>query len=513
MKNQLSQILKSYSGELALLKPSSLKDGAGDKPKQQLQAVFIVTVVVTVLMIACGLIFGNKLELMAMAVIVVALLAFLYRLQVQFLKQQEENQVKLHTMASTIEERNRELKRLIMIDPLTAVMNRRGFERVLQSETSRAKRNNSKNFALLIDCDDFKGINEKFGHSVGDIVLQELSSRLQKAIRPSDHVARIGGDEFMILVTDADDSVALHVAERVRLGVAETAINWTNGETKVTTSIGVTQLTDTLMSIEEILAAANSGLKMSKRSGKNSVTFSKLDYETNDMTQFLERLRSGEHLRAVYQPISKLDNQHVVGYELQPRSIVGVFEQPEAFYKLAREHNLRTALELRCLKLCLESMDKLPDENVCHIKLFPSTLLDIPVDSLEEIFAQASHKVCLAIGDHEFVAEPLCLKSHVDKLKRMGVNIAIDRIGFGFSSLESLLLLEPQFIKLDKALVKKCQDDELHQQFVKKLVKIASQVECKVIAEGIESRELLKAMDDCGVEFGQGLFWGMPIAL
>ncbi len=67
MKNQLSQILKSYSGELALLKPSSLKDGAGDKPKQQLQAVFIVTVVVTVLMIACGLIFGNKLELMAMS--------------------------------------------------------------------------------------------------------------------------------------------------------------------------------------------------------------------------------------------------------------------------------------------------------------------------------------------------------------------------------------------------------------------------------------------------------------
>ncbi len=104
------------------------------------------------------------------------------------------------------------------------------------------------------------------------------------------------------------------------------------------------------------------------------------------------------------------------------------FEQPEAFYKLAREHNLRTALELRCLKLCLESMDKLPDKNVCHIKLFPSTLLDIPVDSLEEIFAQTSHNVCLAIGDHEFVAEPLCLKSHVDKLKSMGVNIAIDRL-------------------------------------------------------------------------------------
>jgi diguanylate cyclase (GGDEF)-like protein len=513
MKNHLTQILKSYSGELAQLMPTALKDGGGAKQKQKLENTIMITAALALLVIVASLVIGNKLELIVMALIVVALLVYLYRSQNQFLKQQEEQQLKLHSMASAVEERNRELKRLIMIDPLTEVMNRRGFERVLQSETNRAKRNNTQNFALLIDCDDFKGVNEKYGHSVGDIVLQELSARLQKAIRPSDHVARIGGDEFMILVTDADQSTTLQVAERVRLAVAETPINLADGVTKITTSTGVTALSENLMSIEEILAAANAGLKISKRSGKNSVSFSKPDGKVNEMAEVLEKLRSGECLRTVYQPISQLNNQHVIAYEIQPRGLAGVFEQPDAFFKLAREHNLRTAVDLRCLKLCLAMIDKLPDESDCHIKVFSSTLLDVPVDSLAEIFKPTKRKICLAIGDQEFLAEPLCLKSHVDKLKELGIAIAIDRVGSGFSSLESLFLLDPDFIRLDKSLIKKCETGELHQQFLKKLIKVATQISAKTIAEGIESPEDLRLMDSCGVDYGQGLFWGMPVAL
>lgn len=491
--------------------PSALNGGDGSKQKQKLKVAIMIAAAIALVMIGCGIFFGSKIELIAMAVVVVALLIYLYRSQNQFLKQNQEQQIKLHSMATAVEERNRELKRLIMIDPLTEVMNRRGFERVLQSETNRAKRNNSQNFALLIDCDDFKGVNEKYGHSVGDIVLQELSARLQKAVRPSDHVARIGGDEFMILVTDADQSTTLMVAERVRLAVAETPINLADGVTKITTSTGVTALTEDLMSIEEILAAANAGLKISKRSGKNSVSFSKPDGQVNDMAEVLEKLRSGEGLRAVYLPISQLKNQHVVGYEIQPRGLAGVFEQPEAFYKLAREHNLRTAVDLRCLKLCLEMVAKLPGEGDCHIKIFPSTLLDLPVEGLEELFKPSKRKICLSIGDQEFLAEPLCLKAHIDKLKELGVAIAIDRVGSGFSSLESLFLLEPQFIKLDKSLVKKCETGEIHQQFLKKLVKVAEQIDAKTIAEGIESPEHLRLMEECGVEYGQGVFWGMPV--
>ncbi len=510
MKNQFSQILKSYSAELAQLKPPSLTDGEGVKQKRRLRVTFLATVVIAVLMIGIGLFTGHNIELIVMGVVVVALLVYLYLLQSRFLTQHEDYETKLHTMASTIEERNRELKHLVMIDPLTEVMNRRGFERILKAETERARRNKTQNFALLIDCDDFKGINEKYGHSVGDIVLQELSARLIKAVRPTDHVARIGGDEFLVLLSELQAETALQVAERVRLAVAETPINLSQGTTKITTSTGVTELPSELLSIEEILAAANAGLKSSKRAGKNTVSLSKVSNTANDMATILENMRSGETLRMVYQPISQFSNQHIIGYELHCRGPAGVFEQPEAYYKLAGEHKLRTAIDLRCLKVCLENLDKIPDNSPCHIKVFASTLFDIPVDNLEEIVKTNGREVCLSISDNELLAEPARIMDHVNKLKELGVKIAIDRIGYGFSSIESLLILAPQFIRLDKSVVKKCAEDEMYREFVSKLVGVVSRLDCNVIADGIESREELKIMSDCGIDYGQGTYWGMP---
>lgn len=510
MKNQFSQILKSYSAELAQLKPPSLSDGAGAKQKKQLRVTFLTTVAIAVLMIGVGLFTGHNVELIVMGVLIVALLVYLYVLQSRFFAQHEDYETKLHTMASTIEERNRELKHLVMIDPLTEVMNRRGFERVLKTETERAKRNRSQNFALLIDCDDFKGINEKYGHSVGDIVLQELSSRLVTAVRPTDHVGRIGGDEFLILLCELQTETAMQVAERVRLAVAETPINLAQGTTKITTSTGVTELPSELLSIEEILAAANAGLKSSKAAGKNTVSFSKVKSGSNDMTAMLENLRSGESLRTAYQPISQLSNQHVIGYELQCRGPKGVFEQPEAFYKLAREHNLRTAIDLRCLKVCLENLGRLPDQSAAHIKIFAATLFDVPVESLEDIIKSDGRELCLAISDNDLLAEPSRILEHVEKLKELGVKIALDQIGYGFSSIESLLLLAPQYIRLDKSVVRNCCEDRMPREFVSKLVGVVSRLDCKVIADGIESNADLKVMIECGVDLGQGTFWGMP---
>lgn len=512
MNNRFSQILKSYSAELALLKPLS-EDGEGAKQKRRLKVALGVTAGSVVLVFSAGVFWGGRAELVVMASIVAGLLFYLYRIQNQFLRQQEDYQTRLHTMAAAIEERNRELKQLVMIDPLTEVMNRRGFERVLKTETNRARRNNYRNFALLIDCDDFKGINEKYGHSVGDIVLQELSSRLVKAVRPSDFVARVGGDEFIILLTEADESTAMQVAQRVRLAVAETPIKLTGGTTTVTTSTGVTALPPELVSIEEILAAANAGLKTSKRSGKNSVSFSNLSEEKNEMISLLERIRSGESLHVVYQPIAQLENQHVVAYELECRGPRGVFEHADAMLNLAREHNFKTALELRCLKLCLEQASHLPDMSPCHIKLSPSALIDIPAEDIEEFFESRGRRVCVTLSDNEFAVDPNVLKPHVDALKDARVEVAIDNVGSGFCSLECLFLLEVNFVKLNRDFVKTCLEDEAKRRLLRRIVKLAESIDCKVIADGIQSQDHLMLMRDCGVQYGQGVFWGLPVGI
>lgn len=512
MKNQFSQILKSYSAELALLKSPSLTGGERAKQKKLLQITILGTIATALLTLTVGFFTGQSIQQFLMGTVVVVLLLYLYILLARFLTRHEDAEDKLHAMAATIEERNRELKHLVLIDPLTEVMNRRGFERVLKIEIERAARNKTKNFALLIDCDDFKGINEKYGHSVGDLVLQEVSSRLVKAVRPSDHVARIGGDEFLILLSEIDTNTALQVAERVRLSVAETPINLAHETTKITTSTGIIELANELLSIEEILASGNAGLKSSKRAGKNSVSFSNRNETFNELAVTLEKLRSGECLRAVYQPISQLTDQQIIGYELQCRAEKGVFEQPDAFYKLAREHNLRTPVDLRCLKICLENLSKLPDKSPGFINVFAATLFDIPLDNLETIFDVAGQEVCVVIHDNDFLAEPMRLFEHVQRLKELGVNIALGQGGAGFNSFASLLMLEPRFIRIEKEAVKNSSSDvPTYRAFVSKLVRVASQLNCLIIADGIESKKDLDAMSSCGVQLGQGAFWGLPV--
>lgn len=513
MKNQFSQILKSYSAELALLKSPSLSGGERAKLKQRLLITVLAATASTTLMLAIVLFTGQS-QVLLMGTLVVALLLYLSFQLARFLSQHEDAENKLHAMACTIEERNRELKHLVLIDPLTEVLNRRGFERVLKTETERAVRNKTKNFALLIDCDDFKSINEKYGHSVGDIVLQEVSSRLVKAVRPSDHVARIGGDEFLILLSELETSTAVQVAERVRLAVAETPIKLANETTKITTSTGITELPSELLSIEEILASGNAGLKSSKRAGKNAVSFSQINNANNDLAATIESLRSGESFRVVYQPISHMRNQHVMAYELQCRGTQGVFEQPDAFFKLAREHNLTTAVDLRCLKLCLEKLSKLPDKAPVQINVFAATLLDIPVDNLDAVFKLDGQEICLVIRDNDFLSEPARLMEHVQRLKELGVQIGLGQGGSGFGSIESLLMLAPNFVKLEKSTVKKCADgDPMRREFVSKLVKVMSGFQSAVIADGVESTKDLDALQSCGVELGQGPFWGLPVLL
>jgi diguanylate cyclase (GGDEF)-like protein len=121
-------------------------------------------------------------------------------------------------------ESNTKLERLACLDPLTELLNRRGFERALAAELSRAARTNATLYAIVADCDDFKRINESYGHSGGDSVLREVAARFVASLRRSDHVARVGGDEFVAILPGATDAEAAALAQRLRSAVSEEPI-------------------------------------------------------------------------------------------------------------------------------------------------------------------------------------------------------------------------------------------------------------------------------------------------
>ncbi|HGY90344.1 MAG TPA: sensor domain-containing diguanylate cyclase [Planctomycetes bacterium] len=162
------------------------------------------------------------------------------------------------------------LERQAHLDALTGLLNRRGLARALEREARQGRRAQAPLSALFIDFDDFKKLNDHFGHYVGDRVLSRIAHRMESLLRPRDHLGRIGGDEFLLLLPSATSLQAEVVAERLRQAVAAEVFRDDEGRTiRTTISVAVTRVPEEAPSIEGILRRARGALQRAKRSGKN----------------------------------------------------------------------------------------------------------------------------------------------------------------------------------------------------------------------------------------------------
>lgn len=186
--------------------------------------------------------------------------------------EREDYERRLQQATYTLVEKNSNLKQLVQIDPLTQLLNRRGLEKALQVEMNRAQRQGLAVYAVLLDCDDFKGVNEGYGHAVGDLVLQNMAVNIFRSVRPTDYASRIGGDEFIVLLIDVTEEEARRIADRIRTNIAESPALSGGKAVPCTASLGAAELPMGMESIEEILQLCRQSLKTSKASGKNALT-------------------------------------------------------------------------------------------------------------------------------------------------------------------------------------------------------------------------------------------------
>jgi EAL domain-containing protein (putative c-di-GMP-specific phosphodiesterase class I) len=357
------------------------------------------------------------------------------------------------------------------------------------------------------------------GHAVGDVVLKEISVRLKETLRPTDHIARIGGDEFLMLLPDTRFAEGMLVAEKVRLAVAESPLRLAAETIRVTASLGVLALPYEFCSIEEVLSLARLAVRESKLHGKNRVSSGekhkvKESPDREALAELTERLRKGECFRAVSMPLLKLDDETVIGYEILSRGPAGAFEMPDDLFRVSCEHNLLTIVDLRCLKTCLTAcVEPKFDQNArFHVNLFPSTIIDTPIDRLLTLFpsTRKDGNFCIEISEQQFIGDPAYLRDHIAALKENGILVAIDDVGFGRSSLESLIILEPDIVKIDRKYVSGIADEPAKARLLKRLVKVVNALGAELIAEGIERREELELLLEVGVTLGQGWYWGKP---
>ncbi len=424
-------------------------------------------------------------------------------------------EVRLSELTAEVQEANRGLERLATTDPLTRVLNRRGLERTLAREAAHAARSTVPMAALMVDCDDFKKTNDEHGHAAGDAVLRTVATELLRAVRPADHVARIGGDEFLVLLPETRIAEAARVGERVRMTVASARVRVGDAEVRQTISIGIAGLPATLSSADELLALTRLGLQRSKRAGKNRVASSGADLvesgrEGDD--DLVRQLLTGEGIHAVAQGIYSLAESRVVGYEMLSRCRSRSFEMPADFFSMAREANVLAAVDLQCLRRCLTAASALEGTPRLHLNLFPSTLLSISDDELAATFPTGENgaDLCIELSEQQLIGDPSSLEPVISTLRDSGVKLAVDDAGFGRSSLEALILLEPEIVKLDRSYVSGVAHDSNKRKALSRLVRAIKALRSTVVAKGVETAEDLAILRDMNVDLGQGFLWGEP---
>ena len=399
------------------------------------------------------------------------------------------------------------LKTLVKTDPLTGLLNRRGLEMVLNRETDLALRNGTEIICALIDLDDFKSINERFGHAGGDMILKAVGAGLKHHLRSSDWIGRVGGDEFMVFLPDTSFTEAISILERMRKAVGEMKIEKDGSLMKVTTSTGLAKLSHSVSNLQQVMEQTRDSLKQSKMSGKNLVSISK--FEKNQNASISEVLMDSSLFSVLPQPIYNLSSKEIQAIELFSRGPTDELRAPDMFFQMARELKILTKLDMICFKKCVDYAEKFDNDYMIHINIFPETLEEISVDSIlvmTEKFRK-ERTLVLEISGKTVHTHPEKLLRKVIKLKEAGILICLDDVGYGCSSVEALTMLEPHCVKLDRAIVCDLVRDVHQVSTTARILKVVRTLNCLTIAEGIETDDELKAVERIGVLYGQGWLW------
>jgi diguanylate cyclase (GGDEF)-like protein len=426
----------------------------------------------------------------------------------------------LGLLSRRLRESNLRLEKMTILDPLTELLNRRGFQQALTREVQWSRRHQTDLLAMLIDIDHFKESNDVLGYAVGDILLREVANTLRKTVRMTDHLARIGGDEFIILMPETTSEDGVTIAERIRMAIIEAAfLVLKNKKMKVSVSGSLVKVAGTLYSTDELLAKLHPLLKKSKRAGGNKVSYEGecLGEIENApglvLNRGLDAMRDGRNFFAVKQPIYRLSDREIVGYEFLARLKTEDFTMPEDFFRIAVENNMVPVVDRHCFRACVREAGRVAPHLRCHLNVFPSTLVDASVHELIGILAKdyfARGRYCFELSEQQILGGPFYLEEAVQAIKDAGILLAVDDVGFGYTCLESLVCFEPDVIKLDRSCLRRSSDERKKIKVLEHLVKIFDGLKAEIIAEGVESEADLQTLREVNVHYGQGYFWGEP---
>lgn len=408
-------------------------------------------------------------------------------------------------------------------DRLTGLPNRALLASLLEKTMRRFERDPGHPYAVMfLDLDDFKNVNDAYGHLTGDRLLLETAARLRDAVRRTDTVARMGGDEFAVLLdAPCDELNARRVAERLQRSMLR-PFRLQGQDVRVTTSIGLAVASRGYTRLEEPLRDADTAMYAAKRAGRNRTVL----FEPSMHEQALARVDTERQLREAlreeqftlhYQPVMHLPSGRCVGFEALVR-----WQHPQrgllapgAFLDVAERSGLIVPLGAWVLREAARQLREWQGE-ADLAGLFVSVNLSgqqlqvpagTPDDLLTVSFPDGLH---LEITETSLADTPEALRA-MRALERRGVPLMLDDFGTGFASLSAAQRFPVGTLKIDRSFVSPLPGDARQTAIVASVVTLARHMQLNVVAEGIETAEQAQAVTDLGCTFGQGFLFSRPL--
>jgi len=426
-------------------------------------------------------------------------------------------------LLQTVQEYNVKLEELSVRDPLTGLYNRRKFHEFLRYEIIRAERHQQGFSVIMIDLDNFKYINDTFGHPIGDMVLKELTAMLGEGLRRGDVLARMGGDEFAIILPETPAASGLRVANKLHQMLLGREFELPVGKIRSTASFSMVSYPEDGKTEEDIYTAMDIVLYKAKKHGKNQVMTAESDEDRSMMTvfkqgDFLRNALREDRIEAFLQPIIEVKSNIVIAHEVLVRIRDGETIIPAGeFIEVAEELGMAQELDREVFRKGLAHYAKIARTNP-HAKmffnLFPRSFNDLDwVRGIPEMVRAAGvpcENIVLEITEREALPNLTQVRAVIEELRASKIAVALDDFGSGFSSFLYLKYLEIDYVKIEGSFVRQIVADERDRIIVANINSMAHQFGMKTVAEFVEDEMTAKMLVELGVDYAQGYYYGRP---
>lgn len=443
----------------------------------------------------------------------------------------EKGDYQLITVALDITDRKRieeNLGHLANNDPLTGLYNRRRFTEEMEQVISTSHRYDHSSALLFFDLDNFKDVNDLSGHHAGDELLTRVAEVLRKESRESDVLARLGGDEFAVILKETNEIDALISAKRFCKALNKVQIQVGPNTHQVSSSIGVALYPEHGNDLKSVLANADMAMYKAKEEGRNRVIM--YSEESTGPQQLKQRVYWNQKASEMiaeskalmfYQPIWNIKQRHISHYEALLRVKDGdEIYPPMNLINAAERNNIIFDIDRLVLEQVMMDLSHLGEQgismrfnvNISGISFQNRELVTHVCDLITKYQIDPT-QLTFEVTETAAVADVTATSDVMNKLKDLGIQIALDDFGVGFSSIYYLKHFPIDYIKIDGSFIKNLNHDKDSQILVKAIVQVAQSFNQKTVAEFVESEEILNILMGLGVDYAQGYYIKHPAPL